>query len=388
MIGRMPEEPSLPARRAGTPWWVPVALLFGGIVIVALVVMVTLGLRQSAGWGYDFAAYYEAALRLVATGSPYQAETLNGPFRPGPGGLYLYSPLPALLIAPLTALGPDTATLAWFVGRVLLLVATCLLMPVPRWVKLATLGVAAISPQFLHDLNLGNVSVIVTFLAVVVWRFLDRPIGGLALAASMTIRPAMGAIWLWWLVRRQWRAALATVAGLAIALLASLPFVGLDSWLDYATVLRNLGGTLGVQRNLDFGSTALALGAPASLANLALIGGYIVAIGAIVVSLRRDREISFAVTLMATLLLTPLLWDHYLTNLIVPAALVASRGRRFAVLLPLLGWLPLELLPFVTVAGMLLPFAVKDRGAPSLPLAHKPKTVADLDAGLGGTARA
>ena len=70
-------------------------------------------------------------------------------------------------------------------------------------------------------------------------------------------------------------------------------------------------------------------------------------IGALILSLRRDREISYAVTLMATLLLSPLLWDHYLTNLIVPAALLAARGRRLGVLLPLLGWLPLVLLPFV-----------------------------------------
>jgi hypothetical protein len=360
----------------------------GGIVIVLMVGAVTLALQRSAGWGYDFSAYYDAAVRLIAHGSPYQAETLNGPFRPGPGGLYLYSPPLALLIVPMTWLGSDAATLAWFVGRVVLLAATCAVMPVPRWVKLATLGVAAISPQFLHDLNLGNVSLVVTFLAVVAWRFLDRPLSGVAIAASMALRPAMGAIWLWWLVRRRWVAALATLAALAAILVVSVPFVGLDSWLQYASVLRNLGDTLGVERNLDFGSTALALGAPASIANLALIGGYILAIGAIVVSLRRDREIGFAVTLMSTLLLTPLLWDHYLTNLIVPAALVAARGRRFAVLLPLLGWLPLVMLPLVTVAGMLVPFVVPDRDEPSLPLRHEAQPVTDTDAGLGSAAGA
>jgi hypothetical protein len=91
---------------------------------------------------------------------------------------------------------------------------------------------------------------------------------------------------------------------------------------------------------------------------------------------------------MATLLLTPLLWDHYLTNLIVPAALVAARGRRFAVLLPLLGWLPLVALPVVTVAGMLLPFVVKDRGEPSLRVRDQPESVSDADASLSGAAGA
>jgi hypothetical protein len=146
---------------------------------------------------------------------------------------------------------------------------------------------------------------------------------------------------------------------------------------------------MGVDRNLDFGSTALSLGLPYGLGVLLLVSGYVVAIGAILLGLRRDREIGFAVTLMATLLLSPLLWDHYLTNLIVPAALLASRGRRWAVLLPLLGWLPLVLLPVVTVAGMLLPFLAPDRGVRALELSlDQPEPIADVDPSLSGAAGA
>jgi hypothetical protein len=120
-----------------------------------------------------------------------------------------------------------------------------------------------------------------------------------------------------------------------------------------------------------------------------LLAGYVLAIVAIVLGLRRDREIGFAVTLMATLLLSPLLWDHYLTNLIIPAALLASRGRRWAVLLPLLGWLPLLLLPLVAVAGMLLPFLAPDRGTLALDLSSdEPEPIADVDPSLSGAAGA
>jgi hypothetical protein len=115
----------------------------------------------------------------------------------------------------------------------------------------------------------------------------------------------------------------------------------------------------------------------------------VLAIGAILLSLRRDREIGFSVTLMATLLLSPLMWDHYLTNLIVPGALLASRGRRWGVLLPLLGWLPLLLLPAVTVVGMLVPFLAPDRGEPALGLSSgQGEPVADLDASPSGVAGA
>jgi hypothetical protein len=168
---------------------------------------------------------------------------------------------------------------------------------------------------------------------------------------------------------------------------ASLPFVGLDPWLQYATVLRHVSNVMGVPRNLDLGSTALALGVIPEVSNVFLIGGYALAIVAILLGLRRDREIGYVVTLMATLLLSPLLWDHYLTNLIVPAALLASRGRRFAVLLPLLGWLPLAFLPLVTILGMLLPFLAPDRGAKALDVSRdEPEPIADADPSLSGAA--
>jgi hypothetical protein len=43
---------------------------------------------------------------------------------------------------------------------------------------------------------------------------------------------------------------------------------------------------------------------------LALYGGYVLGLGAMIVSLRYDRDTSFMVTIGATLLLAPLLWDH------------------------------------------------------------------------------
>ena len=87
------------------------------------------------------------------------------------------------------------------------------------------------------------------------------------------------------------------------------------------------------------------------LAGWALVPGFVTAVAAILWSLRRDAEVGFMVTLTATLLLAPLLWDHYLSSLVLPAAFLAQRGRPWALALPLLSWLPAELLPFVVLAG-------------------------------------
>ena len=125
--------------------------------------------------------------------------------------------------------------------------------------------------------------------------------------------------------------------------------MGIGGYSDYLTVLRNLSGVTDVARNLDLSSTALALGLGGQVAAGLQLCGYGVAVGAILLSLRRDREVGFIVTVGASLLLSPLIWDHYLAMLVLPAAMFADRGRPAAIALPLLSWLPSELLPFVAL---------------------------------------
>jgi hypothetical protein len=131
--------------------------------------------------------------------------------------------------------------------------------------------------------------------------------------------------------------------------------VGLEGYLEYLAVLRNLSDVTGVARNLDLGSTTLALGLETPWSTLALLAGYVLAGGAVVLSLRRDRDVGFVVAATASLLLSPLLWDHYLVMLVLPAALLANRGQYLGLLLPVLTWLPAESQPFVAILGTLAP---------------------------------
>jgi len=378
MAGRATVDEA-PGEMARSRWSAPLGAGLALAGLLALGLTMALWMNRSLGSAYDFHAYYAAALRLLATGTPYQAETLAGPFRPGPFGLYLYSPLLALIFLPLTALGTQSAVIIWLLVRIGFMALTCALMPVPLAVRLATFGVAAVAAPVLLDLNLGNISLIVTFLAVVAWRWLDRPLGAAAIAVALTVRPTMALICAWWLVRGLWPPVAWTIAVLVALVALSLPLVGLESWLEYVTVLRNVSDVTGVRSNVDLGSAVLLFGGPAWAAPLALFAGYVVAVLAVLLSLRRDRELSYVVTLMATLLLAPLLWEHYLTHLLVAAAFLASRGRAWGLALPLLCWLPHLLvslnpalrgvadgvLPFIALAGLLLPLTAPDRGEPS-----------------------
>ena len=351
--------------------------LSAGLALVGLLVLggaISTWTGRSPGWAYDFHAYYDAALRFLATGTPYQPDTLSGAFRPGPYGLYLYSPVLAALFVPLTWLGEQSAILVWLALRLAAVVAICAFMPISRRLRLAVFGVAALSAPVLFDLDLGNVSLLVTLAAVLVWRWRDRPLGGVALAAALVVRPIMAVVAGWWLVRAQWRPVVATVVGFGAIVLVSLVWLPLDVWFSWLTVLRNVSDVTGVKANVDLGSTVLLLGGPAGWAQIALYAGYAIAALAVLFSLRRDRELSYVVTLMATLLLSPLLWDHYLTILLVPAAFLASRGRWWGLGLPLLCWAPTLLVALVpttkpfaeallapmALAGLLLPFLAPD----------------------------
>ncbi len=332
------------------------AILAGIFLVVAMI-----SLSGTSGWGFDFEAYFLAAMRLARGDAIYLAQTLSGPFRPGPYGLYLYAPPLAAALVPLTALSLPAAAAVWAGFRVLLLAVTCLLMPVSRHVRLATFAVAAVSSAVLNDLHLGNVSILVAFLSVVTWRWLDRPLGAAGLAMALFVRPTMGLVLIWSLLRRQWRPVLWTALIALIVVAATLPLVGVQSYFDYLRVLTNVSDVTGVAKDLDLGSTVLGLGAGATAATIALFGGYAIAIVAIVASTRRDRETGYVVTLGATLLAAPLLWDHYLVWLIIPAAFLAQRGRPWAIALPLLSWLPAPLVPLLVIVGTLLPFAARPR---------------------------
>ena len=180
---------------------------------------------------------------------------------------------------------------------------------------------------------------------------------------------------MWQALRRQWRAIAWTIGAGLVLIALTLPFVGLGGYVDYFTVLRNLTGVTGVEFNYDLSSTAVTLGLDQTVATAALLAGYALAIGAMLLSLRRDRELGFIVTATGSLLLSPLLWDHYLAMLVLPAAFLAQRGRAWGVLLPLAAWLPPVALPFVVVAAVILPFLARDpQDAPGAPEAGPPDT--------------
>jgi len=164
----------------------------------------------------------------------------------------------------------------------------------------------------------------------------------------------------WFLVRRAWRPLLWMAAAGGVLMLLSLSFVGIGGYLDYLTVISNISGTTDLVQNRHLTVTALSLGMPADVAWLVLLPTYVLALGTVILSRRRDKEVGFMVTAAAALLLAPLIWDHYFSITLLTAAFLTQRGRPWALALPLLTWLPPALLPFLAIATLLLPFLARD----------------------------
>jgi hypothetical protein len=322
--------------------WV-VAAAGGAVLVVALFIFM-----GSQGWGYDFAAYDAAARRLLAGEPLYLPDTAQLYAAGAYEGLYLYPPPLAIALMPLALAPPDVATFLWLVLRVVALVVGCAVMPVARWTRLATFGVACLSFPVLNDLNLGNISVLAFALVAVAWRWSGTPVAAIAHAVLVAIRIPFLLYFLTWLARADMRRIAATaVAGLALLAL-SLPIVGVQTYVDYVTIIRSLPDISTGPHNLSLKSTLVAVNAPEAVAMVAVPLGAMFAAGATVFAARRrDAAVAVVVTAIATLLVWPFLHPHYLVLLILPAALLADRGWRLAVLLPLAGWLPDPILPLV-----------------------------------------
>lgn len=263
-------------------------------------------------------------------------------------GLYLYPPPLAVALVPLALAPEDVATFVWMIARVVAQVIGCAIMPVQRWVRLVTFGVACFSFPVLNDLNLGNISVVVFALTAAAWRWSGRPGAAIGHAFLIAIRTPFILYFVTWSLRTDVRRIATTMAAGLALLILSVPIVGLQAYVDYVTIIRSLPDISTGPHNLSLKSTLMALDAPEVLAVLAVPLGAIAALAAVVfAALRRDETIAMIVTAVATLLVWPFLHPHYLVLLILPAAVLADRGWRPAVLLPLAGWLPGPILPIV-----------------------------------------
>jgi len=204
--------------------------------------------------------------------------------------------------------------------------------------------VAFAFPYTIESLKYGALGTFLVLAVAALWRFRDSATAaGLAAAGALVLKLFLWPVLPWLAFTRRWRAFAVSVGAAACLALASWAVIDFRGLTDYPTLLRKLSdleasssySTIGVLRALGVSSAgaqsvALVLG----LALLAL--AWRAATRPTDGALERDHR-SFILVLAAALVLTPILWQHYLALLVVPIALARPRLSPLWAL-PLAAW--------------------------------------------------
>ncbi len=333
------------AERSSVPFWLPIAAISSLVVIVGLVLLSA----SSAGTlGYDYHAYANAADRLIH-GRPLYDPAVNVA---GGFAIYLYPPPFVALALPFALLPASIAPVAWIAAMLGTFLVGVALLPVRREVAWAIVLLGGLSWPLAYSLKLGQVGPLLFLLFAAGWRWLDRP-GRLglmiALGTIVKVQPAILLVWAG--LTRRWQAVgVALLVGLVAALLATL-LTGLTTWSDYVELLRRVSAPVTTAHNFTPGAVAYQLGASEAAAGAIQLA---VTVGVLLVTvwaaLRTPAEVGYLTAVIASQLLSPLLWDHYAMLLLLPVAWLLERRRWWAALIPLATATPIVLLGIVPAA--------------------------------------
>jgi hypothetical protein len=266
----------------------------------------------------DFGIFRTAALEVVHGRSPYVTPSAAAFAH---FDKFVYPPIAALVFAPFAALPPGPARVLMFVVGLAAILGALRILGVEDW---RCYGVAIVSAPAINTLALGALTSLLFLGAALVWRYRDRT-GVAAVAAAFTavLKLFLWPLGIWLLATRRWRAAV-LCGGVAVLLLlagwAVIDFAGLRSYPAVVHLLEQ------VEAPASYSAVAL-FGLSGTAATAVTVALSLSAVAAIWIAARGadgDRR-ALAVAVIASLVVTPLVWMHYLLLLYVPIALYRPR---------------------------------------------------------------
>ena len=345
------------------------AALFLAAIPIAMYVPVVLHAVSGSRHSSDFLSFWQAGSSVWHSHSPYPAvDTLPAvadrltfePFvypAPAAFGMVPFAALPFALAA--------TLFLALSLGAIFVALR---LLNVRDW---RCHGAAFASVPVVAGTSLGTFSPFLLLGAAAAWRNRDRvsrvaPVVAVIVVAKLFLWP----LWLWLVYTRRYAAAGVSAAlGLLVTLVAwsLIDFAGLH---DYPRLLSRLSELTGIN-SYSLYALGRAAGAAPRATQLGVFALGVVLAGVAGRALRaaRGEERAFVASIGLALLLTPILWPHYVVLIFVPIALVR---REFSALwlLPLVFWLvghgwsygePARIVPFLALTTV--PFVLALRTA-------------------------
>lgn len=364
--------PAVPATTTGIrPAFIIQGAILGATLVIYGLVLNQAGLRQQ-----DFGAYLRAGHDLLA-GRPLYDAFLHHPF-PDPTlrPAYIYPPVFALLVAPLTLLPSAAAGAIWLViNQAALAGSIAMVLAWRRPGRAAAIAVVVATVTFYPlwiDITQGQANLLILFLVTAgmlgVLSGRPRAAAALGVAAAFKLTPALLLGWL--LVERRFRDA----CWMAIAFLAATGAGALVRWHDtvvfFTRVAPALAGGTAVYANQSVDGllkrvlTSNAYTQPWAVINwmpaLLAIAGAALALFWFVSTRRGDLATRAWSFLPLVPLLSSVTWPHHLV-IVLPVVWFALIGIANA------HW-PLP--PTLSIAGVLAGFSVLARWSPGPAFGH------------------
>lgn len=262
-----------------------------------------------------------------------------------------HTPIAGLLSLPLGFLSYKTAVVVWFVIELacLLIIARLILRwwnPSAKTTSIILLFFIALGwLPIIEDLWFGQFSIFLLLLLLGAWLALQKKcdvLAGTLLGGMITLKLIAWPIVIYLALRRKWRSTFAAITIIIFANLLAIFFVGKSQILDYyfrigplvASLYRSMDAnistwTLGRRFFQGFGqdlfilpllsSPSLTVGATYLIPPTVLIIGLWLAYRA------KTFDTGFSIMIGTSILITPIVWTHYLTLIIIPVMILARR---------------------------------------------------------------
>ncbi len=310
------------------------------MAILAITVGATL-LAGAAGdtLGYDYLAYDAAARRLLDGQPLYDTSfAASGAF-----GLFYYPPPFILLVLPFALVPPDIATWSWIGFLLAAFLVGVALLPVSPRVRWLIVLAAAIQWPFVYALKLGQVGPLLFFLFAAGWRWIDRPgVLGSTIAAGALVKVQPVLMIGWAALAGRGRAALTAIIVGVIAVSVTTLITGVGAWWDFLDLVRRVSDPIATEKNLTPGAVAFQLGVDrGAAAAIQVVATAIVVVVAALAARGSSVVAGFLVAVIASQLVSPILWDHYAMLTLLPLAWLLERRHYWAFLGPVVMSIPL-----------------------------------------------
>ena len=312
-------------------------ILAAAAFVLADLTLIWIGL--GGDWAFDFTCCYQQAAdrALNAPATLYDwSDTYT----------FRYTPIGALVFAPLVPLEASVAPWAWLIIKLGVLAVVAFWFSRAweadrRW--LIVLLVFAF-PPIVHDLVIGNVSTltVLAFLAVARWQ--DAR-GGIALGLLTVLMPKPHLLGvLAYLAIRRPRDFAASLATMAVGALVGLAVFGVEPWIAFVETLREP-----LERTFTANVAFSAILGPAGVAVGIGVGLAVVVTGVLVGGTR-----GFGMSIIGGILAGPYSFIHYLSGTLVAVEPTLRARPRWLVPFPwLLVVFPLIPLWLTGLAGVL-----------------------------------